>query len=932
MQLKDKGYLENFDFQHYNIKGVSLGSNRFLDGLYVLSIKPDLNPFDIATKLEQTNLFEVLEFDQIGKRDNTPNDPNFIMQWNLTKIKMPDAWNFSTGSSSVILSIIDSGIKYTHEDIDGNVWVNSLEDINQNGRPDFYSIAQGGDIDGIDNDGNGYVDDLLGWDFAGGNNYPQEPFQQDNNPLDTDGHGTNVAGISSAQTNNYESGSYRGIAGVAGGWGTQKGVSLMVLRDGGADPILSLTAQAIEYAAENGAKVINISTGYAPTDPDLGVLTSAVNFAVNTCDVVIVASAGNNGEGQDPSIRYPARYANTIAVGATDYNDSRRSYSAYGSQLDVVAPDGVPTTTVTGGYTLSVYGTSFSSPTVAGLAALIRSLYPDLSWQEVRYIIRTSADKVAGMGGQNFTNYYGYGRINAYNAVHYLYVPQVFSTIQSAADASVGNQWILIGSGTFNENITVSGKNDLTILGQPNYQTDINGNLTFYSCYNLYLGSFYCNKITTYYSDYANIYCDVGGTYSHNGIDLYSCSLFDHGGAMSFCNTGLRASSSDGEILPAYYISNNTSVTSGEGGWVWVNGTHLCESINYDFYAVQNGHIAASGCYYKDGLPRYHTFRGGTISFYSPYYNCSFLSKSSSTSETQYDFPSGTQLQSDDPTEVEFSNISNSYFNLFRTIKNEIKEGKISNIGKLHDQYLEVVNNFKNFMRNNPQSSLAKVALTTTVNSFRCFEDYNEMKDLLNEIITDNKLLQLKSTAENFMIDYYRNIKDFDRAINTADALIKNDENDENIVCGALLKKGLILSYEMNQPEKAIECLSTIVSNYSDNSLVEFAENELKILGVDSKKVGNRIQVTNNSEFSTNCYPNPFNPVATINYTLATNELVVLKVYDILGRKVTTLVNEVKQAGTYSVNFNATNLASGIYFYNISAGNFHQTKKMLLIR
>ena len=182
------------------------------------------------------------------------------------------------------------------------------------------------------------------------------------------------------------------------------------------------------------------------------------------------------------------------------------------------------------------------------------------------------------------------------------------------------------------------------------------------------------------------------------------------------------------------------------------------------------------------------------------------------------------------------------------------------------------------------------------------------------------------------MIDYYRNIKDFDRAINTADALIKNEENDEDIVCGALLKKGLILSYEMNQPEKAIECLSTIVSNYSDNSLVEFAENELKILGVDSKKVGNRIQVTNNSEFSTNCYPNPFNPVATINYTLATNELVVLKVYDILGRKVTTLVNEVKQAGTYSVNFNATNLASGIYFYTISAGKFHQTRKMLLIR
>ena len=92
-----------------------------------------------------------------------------------------------------------------------------------------------------------------------------------------------------------ENGSFKGISGIAGGWGIQKGVSLMVLRDGGLNPILSLTAQAIQYAAQNGARVINISSGFLPSNPDLSVLTAAINSAVNGYGVVIVASAGNSG-------------------------------------------------------------------------------------------------------------------------------------------------------------------------------------------------------------------------------------------------------------------------------------------------------------------------------------------------------------------------------------------------------------------------------------------------------------------------------------------------------------------------------------------------------------------------------------------------------------------------------------------------------------
>jgi len=166
-------------------------------------------------------------------------------------------------------------------------------------------------------------------------------------------------------------------------------------------------------------------------------LQSAINNAVNNYDVVIVCSAGNNGGNgsSDQSIRYPARYSNTIAVGASNENDQRWTTSGYwgsafGPELDIVAPGGVSTIWTTdisgsggydsfgdGNYTDSFGGTSASAPLVAGIAALLRSMDPSLSWTEVRDVLRNTADKVAGMSGQNFTIYYGYGRINAYEAL-----------------------------------------------------------------------------------------------------------------------------------------------------------------------------------------------------------------------------------------------------------------------------------------------------------------------------------------------------------------------------------------------------------------------------------------------------------------------------------------------------------------------------------
>ncbi len=421
VRLKEGGPAEDIVRQVVRTDSISIG-NRFLSGFYTISANPNKNLFKLAKALEATGLFESIDFDAYGKRSIVPSDPLYLNQWNLPKINMPGAWDYGQGQG-VILGIIDSGIDYVHEDLDGNIWVNPQEDINLNGVADFYPASSGGDLDGLDNGGNGKYDDLLGWDFAGEGNNPSFPYTPDNQPMDTDAHGTAVTGIAAAQTHNYEGGSYRGIAGVAGGWGSSTGAQIMVLRDGGYNAIYSLTAEAITYAARNGAKVINLSTGFLA---DYTVIRQAINEAVTVYDVVIVASSGNN----DGPVRYPAAYSNTIAVGATDQNDVRHSYSNYGSSLDIMAPSHVPTTDRTGsvGYSTGNYansftGTSASAPHVSGVAAIMRSENSSKTWSDIRDVIRQTADKVSGMGGNNFTNYYGYGRVNAYEAVKAIQSP-----------------------------------------------------------------------------------------------------------------------------------------------------------------------------------------------------------------------------------------------------------------------------------------------------------------------------------------------------------------------------------------------------------------------------------------------------------------------------------------------------------------------------
>jgi subtilisin family serine protease len=301
-----------------------------------------------------------------------PNDPFYDSQQRpyLELMGLPQAWSWTTGDTPPI-AFVDTGVDLDHPDLVDNLWTNTGE-IPANG---------------LDDDGNDYIDDVNGWNFVAASN----------NPQDDAGHGSHVAGIAAARGNNG-----LGIAGMA--WRARI-MPLKALRSNGSGSWAAV-AEAIIYAADNGARIINLSLGGSDSSQTI---EAAVNYARNH-GCLLIAAAGNGGLAVD----YPARSAGVLAVAATDNDDVRWLNSNYGPEVDVAAPGvGILSTSRTGWY-FFLDGTSMSTAHVSGLAALIWSMRPALSADEVADVITSTAHDVAFPGWDQLT---GWGRIDAVQAV-----------------------------------------------------------------------------------------------------------------------------------------------------------------------------------------------------------------------------------------------------------------------------------------------------------------------------------------------------------------------------------------------------------------------------------------------------------------------------------------------------------------------------------
>lgn len=329
-----------------------------------------------------------------------PDDSFYIAGWQgyLDQVHGPEAWDIAHGDSTVIIGMVDTGVDWDHPDLEDNIWVNPGEDLNGDGR------ITGIDWNDVDDDSNGYIDDFFGWDF-GGWGYP------DNNPMENPGplgsHGTHCAGIASAVTNNN-----LGCAGMS--WNC---VVMAVKVSYDQVDAINYGYEGIQYAADNGADVINLSWGHAggfPSQFEQEILDSA--FARG---VILVAAAGNDPGVAPPdtcSFYYPARYHHVTAVAATDSGDQVPYWTFYGSWVDVCAPGVSIYNTFWNDTYGTSSGTSMSGPLVVGVAGLLRSADPDIDSDEFEFRMRTTSDDIDSLN-PGYEGWLGGGRLNAYRVL-----------------------------------------------------------------------------------------------------------------------------------------------------------------------------------------------------------------------------------------------------------------------------------------------------------------------------------------------------------------------------------------------------------------------------------------------------------------------------------------------------------------------------------
>lgn len=326
----------------------------------------------------------------------TPNDPKYDEQWYLETVSAPAAWDTTTGSAQVVVAVLDSGMDLNHPDLENNLWTNPGE------------VAD----DGKDNDDNGFVDDVHGWDFVEDDN-TATPTVEVGYSEDGVAHGSVIAGIIGAVSNNGT-----GVAGMS--WNV-KIMPVRILDDYGSGTA-SAARKAIRYAIENGADVINLSF----TGEDMDVSFEESVKRAYEANIPVVAAVGNlNGGGLnlDETPLYPACFQEgdedyVIGVGATDENDKKAEFSNYGSTCTDIAAPGVDIYNVmyqNAAWDFPTYydggwsGTSVASPVVTGAIALLKSVYPTMTVDAIRSVLQLSVDPLQDA---TYRSSMGSGRLN----------------------------------------------------------------------------------------------------------------------------------------------------------------------------------------------------------------------------------------------------------------------------------------------------------------------------------------------------------------------------------------------------------------------------------------------------------------------------------------------------------------------------------------
>ena len=375
---------------------------------YYFYFESGREPHRIAQAFNGLDGIVYAEPEYLYRITGVPDDPQYERQRFFGWIQAEEAWDITKGSDgNVVIAVVDGGTEWQHEDLIDNIWTNPNE------IPD----------NGIDDDQNGFVDDLHGWNFPHNHPDPSGPITK---PENAD-HGTHVGGIAGSTTDNKI-----GVSSLS--WNCK----LMPINaaDATADQVIAYGLHGILYATLNGADIINCSFGGRGRSR---LWQEVIDFATQQGSLV-VAAAGNSSNNNDISSFYPAAYNHVLSAGATDQtNDTIASYSNYGVNVDVYAAGSFIRSTITGNSYASFIGTSMASPMVAALAALVKTRFPNLSPDQIAERIRQSSDDIRA-ANLSKRDSVGRGRINALRALQPLQKPGIRILETEILKAGTDNQ------------------------------------------------------------------------------------------------------------------------------------------------------------------------------------------------------------------------------------------------------------------------------------------------------------------------------------------------------------------------------------------------------------------------------------------------------------------------------------------------------------
>jgi subtilisin family serine protease len=895
--------------------------------IYYLYYSDGTNPAQVAAELSKLPDVEYAEPSYLYSLSVVPNDSAYGMRGQdfFEYHNIPQAWAVSTGSPNVVIAILDTGIEFDHPDLQGKIWTNPGE---------TGTDAQGRDrrSNGVDDDGNGFVDDWRGWDFWESGT---TTVTRDNNPLDEfSGHGTGTAGLAGASTNN-------GIGIASAGYNCR----VMAVKLGGTRERVrnvGFIEQGILYATTNGASIINSSFG-GPSRSRA--IEDAVNFATNA-GVLVVAAAGNGGT-DAPS--YPAAYTNALSVGAVLHSGAnigqRASFSNFGPTVKVYAAGNAVLTTVPGRAVdvkdgraaselyIPMSGTSFASPIVAGIAGLIKARHPNWSPQRIATQIRAAAfgpisqrilDASAALsrttpGLVAFDLRYDepsraiIARIANYNAPT---VNAEFLLSTSVQGVSIPNS--RISRGVINTNDTI------TLTFSVSLPTTIDFTTTT-ALFRLDMVDNASNFSDAAFLDLSRPAWIEQARLSQISTEFHAIKLVNRNVAWACADGGVVARSLDGgrtwtrvsaptsnNLYCINALNENVAIvgdgpdagparlyrtTNGGQSWQVVNESGSFWNVIH-FFDAQNGIAQSDPVSPTSGFILVRTADGGAT--WTP------IAQQVAAGNGEFGLVGSMQFVgnagwfgTNQGRVFRSTDAGNTWSSTTAAGNNDwllVVSFASPNTGVVGGYTLQNQQIANSVLRRTTDGGQTWGA-TATPSALAFFggTGVSELGHLwLSAFSAQGPNIFTSRDAGATWLRH--NSTPLTEAVVSFSFLVVAD----SVFGLAITGEGQVLRYA--QPARAASIVREMEGARPQTYLLE--QN----------------------------YPNPFNPTTTIVYQLPVASDVSLKVYDVLGREVATLLRGRQNAGRYQVQFNAERLSSGLYFYQLQAGSFTQTRKMMLIK